>query len=266
MKHLKHILISLFLLGLPLVAILDARPPVAPQPLTTLGMGDVETLGAGWNGDSYASAKDDIHDYIYDQLGDTGYDGLDNDTVTPTRIRLKLDKLTAEPGSLTAGDVYYADEANWDPAGIGIGIAYYVLYDGANWIPLWNEDGDFYVNKSQAAVNVIPDADGIVLTAAQMNSVIVMTGAGDVDIPENMCDSATGKWLIVKSTAAHLNSITSNDATDAFVLSDGTDCGNADELDLGGAAGNQATIVCIQTNKWWVVGEIGTCVDGGGAD
>jgi hypothetical protein len=122
------------------------------------------------------------------------------------------------------------------------------------------------ITTIQGAMNVITDADGITLTAEQMNSIILMTGAGDVDIPADQCDTATGKWVTVKSTAAHLNSLTSNDASDLFVLSDGTELDAQDELDLAGAAGNQVTCTCLAVNKWYVTGEIGTCVDGGVAD
>ena len=134
------------------------------------------------------------------------------------------------------------------------------------WIKLEDERGVISVSTSQAVPNGITDADGIVLQADQMNSVITMTGAGDVDIPENQCDTATHKWLVVKSTAAHLNSVTSNDAADQFILANGTALDAQNELDLAGAAGSQVCIMCLQANEWWVTGYIGTPVDGGAAD
>ncbi|MBW2003103.1 MAG: hypothetical protein JRI72_00600 [Deltaproteobacteria bacterium] len=224
-----------------------------------------EAYSSGWDGDTGCPQKDDVYDYLH-QI-DTDDDGsLDDEELEPILLSLKLKKLTSAPGSPVAGRIYYADGTTWDPAGLGIGKAYYVIYDGSDYIPLFDEDGDWHINKIQAAMNVITDADGITLTASQMNSIIVMTGAGDVDIPADQCDTATGIWITVKSTAAHLNSLTSNDGSDQFVLSDGTVLTAGNELDLGGAAGNQVTCTCMQANKWWVTGEIGTCVDGGAAD
>jgi len=182
----------------------------------------------------------------------------------------RLTALTAEPTDEVVGDVLRADGGTWDPCGLGSANDYFVLCTAAGapgtYVALFDITGDFKFSTIQAAMKVIPDADGIILTAAQMNAIIVMTGAGDVDIPADQCDTATGKWLTVKSTAAHLNSVTSNDAADLFVLSDGTALDAQDELDLAGAAGNQVTVVCLEANKWYVTGEVGTCVDGGVAD
>lgn len=145
------------------------------------------------------------------------------------------------------------------------------IYENNRWNctnlpPGYSDPSTFSPSTIQGSMKVYTYASAQTLTASQMNSIVIMTGAGDVNIPADQCDSATGKWITIKSSAAHLNSLTSNDGTDAFVLSDGTDCGNADELDLAGAAGNQVTCVCLQANKWWVTGEIGACVDGGAAD
>lgn len=112
--------------------------------------------------------------------------------------------------------------------------------------------------------NVIVDADGIVLTV--VNSIGLGTGAGDWDIPAGLCSTATGNWFTIKSSAAHVNSLTSADASDLFVLANGTALDAGDELDTAGAAGNSCTVVCLQANKWWIVDEIGTCADGGVAD
>jgi hypothetical protein len=181
---------------------------------------------------------------------------------TPEFAYLDMTSRTSAPGTPIDGAIYKADNDTWDPITYAGVVDYWVMYDGVSYIGLWDDDGNFLISTIQAAGNVIADADGIVLTAAQMMSTIVMTGAGDVDIPADQCDSATGKWLIVKSTAAHLNSLTSNDASDLFVLSDGTELDAQDELDLAGAAGSQVTVQCLATNKWYVIGEIGTAVDG----
>ena len=161
----------------------------------------------------------------------------------------------------------------WNPCGLDVGISY--------WVTLTDDDpddvyvvyrdigGKAYFSTIQAAMKVATKAAAYDLTAADMNSIYIMTAAGDVNIPDGQCDTATGKWLTVKTKGTFLNSITSDDTTpDKFVLSNGTvlTATAGWELDLGGAAGNQATVVCLEAHTWYVTGEIGTCVDGGAGD
>jgi hypothetical protein len=117
-----------------------------------------------------------------------------------------------------------------------------------------------------AHIEPVIDADGIVLLGTQLNGIGLGTGAGDWDIPVDMCDTANGNWFTLKSSAAHVNSLTSNDASDLFVLANGTALDAGDELDTAGAAGNSCTVACLQANTWWVIAELGTCADGGVAD
>jgi hypothetical protein len=245
------------------------------------GSGDVISVGDCTDGACYDGSSDGgTYVRLYD--GDSNYGqfavpNLAGDRTytlpafTTTIIGTLLDELdrpsrTSAPGTPINGALYHCAIASWNPLGRAGSIDYWVVYDSASYVGLWDDAGDFLMSTVQAAGNVITDADGIVLVASQMMSTIVMTGAGDVDIPADQCDTVTGKWLIVKSTAAHLNSLTSNDASDQFVLSDGTALTAGNELDLAGAAGSQVTVQCLQVNKWWVIGEIGTAVDGGGAD
>lgn len=161
--------------------------------------------------------------------------------------------------------------AGIDFTGSATQISYLLfIYDDSRWNEVtlqgMSTPTTMAVSKIQAAGNVITDDDGIVLTASQMNSTILMTGAGDVDIPADQCDTATGKWLIVKSSAAHLNSLTSNDASDQFILTDGTLLTAGNEVDLAGAVASQVCVQCLAANKWYITGEIGSCSDGGAAD
>lgn len=148
--------------------------------------------------------------------------------------------------------------------------AFVIKYIPSTWVP--TDDLDSYsVSTVQAGAKIYESAGVISLTAEQMNSFIVMTGAGDVNIPENMCDDlgggeVSGAWICVESTAIHLNSITSDDGADQLVLSDGTVLAVGNELDLGGAAGNQICVTCNRVNKWKVTGVIGGDTDGGAAD
>jgi hypothetical protein len=114
---------------------------------------------------------------------------------------------------------------------------------------------------------VITDADGIALTAAQMNGVVYETSAGDVDIPDGECDAAAdvGKWIVVITDDADQNSLTSLDASNQICLGDLTDCLTAgNELDIDGT---QVSVMCIAAETWKVTGWL-TAVptDGGAAD
>ena len=135
-----------------------------------------------------------------------------------------------------------------------------ITLEDAVWKILMTEDAELKVDTIAAGMVVNTAAAGFTLTAAQMNSVWEMSGAGDVLIPADQCNSP-GKWLTVISTAAHQNAIDFVDGDDDFYLSDGSEVDGADnELLLGGAAGNLVTLLCTSTaNKWRVVGEIGTC-------
>ena len=136
------------------------------------------------------------------------------------------------------------------------------------WVEIARSTNAMSFSTMQAGVKVYTDADihaaSNVLTEAQMNSVLLMTEAGDVVLPDS-CDSATGIWITIKASAAHAVSVDVTDtAGDDFVLSDGTNVdGDANDVVLAGGAGDQGTFVCLQTGKWWVTGEIGTVADGG---
>jgi hypothetical protein len=116
----------------------------------------------------------------------------------------------------------------------------------------------------KAPLEVTPaDADGETITTDMLNTVRISSGAGDWDLPADSCDAATGNWLMVIANAAHVASITSLDTSDVFVLTDGTALTANDELDTGGAAWDSCTVMCVAANTWLVIGERGTCADGG---
>ncbi len=207
-------------------------------------------FGSGWNGDTSNSPSQNA---VYDELIQ----------YLPSLSDTDGDCLSAEPGTPVTGRFYCADANNWDPAGIGGTANYLVIYDGASYIAIVDEDGQLLVNTVQAAMNIIADNDGRSIAASEMNSIIITSGAADYDIPANQCDTVTGKWITLKVTAAVVPSLTSDDTADLFVLSDGTALDAQDELDGPGTAGSQVTVVCMAANKWYVSGEIGTWVDGG---
>jgi hypothetical protein len=237
------------------------------------GAGDVSVMTEGQLPDGTvvgADIKDDTidsPDYAADSIDNehinwADIDNLDNEGLS---LFLKLKKTTAEPTDEAVFNIYRASDP-WDPGGLGLGDTndYLVMCtatgDPGTYVNLLDDTGKWYVNTIQAAMKVGTDANGEVLTASEMNMIWEATGAGDFDIPADQCDTATGKWLTLISTAAHSNSIDFVDAADDFYLSDGSLVdGAANELVLGGAAGNMVTIVCTAANKWRITGEIGTC-------
>lgn len=95
---------------------------------------------------------------------------------------LDLSKLTGAPASPVAGKLYYADCTTWDPSGLGIGKAYYVVYDGASYIALFDEDGAWYVSS----------IDLPTLLAAQLN---------DTSSPHTLVESELKNKIISNSGA-----------------------------------------------------------------
>ena len=180
-------------------------------------------------------------------------------TGNPGLSTLLLTALTAEPTEVV-GQIYRADNDTWDPCGIDGVVDYFVICTAADtYIALWDIAGNMYFSTIQAAMKVIPDADGITLTAAQMNAVIVATNASEVQIPADQCDTVTGKWITVKQTGAYAVDIAVLDAADDIYMLDGTKIeGTTHEIQTAGASGNQITLMCIAVNEWWVTGEIGT--------
>ena len=208
------------------------------------------------------STLTDIADgIIAENLVNTAYPWADNEVADNLSLSLlKLTALAAEPTEVV-GEIYLADHTTWDPCGLDGTDPYYVICTAADtFVVLFDVAGNFYFSTIQAAMKVDTKAAAYTLTAANMNSIYIMTAAGDVDIPADQCDTATGKWITIKSSAAHSNSVDFLDAADDFYLSNGTLVdGAANELVLAGAAGSQVTLVCLQANKWWITGEIGTC-------
>jgi len=135
----------------------------------------------------------------------------------------------------------------------------------------WYEDGGKQSSESfstlQANPYFITDADGIALTSAQMRSVVYMTGAGDVDIPDGECNAAgdVGNWVCVITDDEDQNSLTSLDASNQFVIGDidaALTAGN--ELDIDGS---QVCVMCVAAEVWKVTGYVGAIpTDGGAAD
>jgi len=152
------------------------------------------------------------------------------------------------------------------------------VYETDRWIAQGYTDTVSFqsINMSsgtiQGAVKVYTDATTGVTVAdgTEMNGYYLLTNdvACDIEIPANMCDSATGYWLVVTKSVGHATvSIHSQDGSDVFILSDGTITDADDEIDLeSGTSEAMTCILCDRANHWKVTGEIGTTADGGAAD
>jgi hypothetical protein len=116
------------------------------------------------------------------------------------------------------------------------------------------------IDSIRVGIDITTDSGDVSVTAINMNTILIMTGAGDATLPD-VCDSATGEWLTVVANAGHIASIQSADTADQFVTTDGTKNTANHELDTAGGAYDYCKVVCVETNVWMVMDEIGTCVD-----
>lgn len=60
---------------------------------------------------------------------------------------LNFTLMTAAPGTPCDGCIYFADNDTWDPANIAGTNNYYVIYDGASYIAIFDEDGTFFISS-----------------------------------------------------------------------------------------------------------------------
>jgi hypothetical protein len=114
---------------------------------------------------------------------------------------------------------------------------------------------------------VVSDADGINLTDSDCGKTILMTGAGTVGFPD--CDAdLIGCGVKVGTRDASEQVVLGmygDTSSDLFVLMDGTALDANDEVDLPSGADTDNDwyeIACLETNKWYIVEEDGTCTDG----
>lgn len=116
------------------------------------------------------------------------------------------------------------------------------------------------------------DSDSTI-SAGNINKthLITDTDTHDYDIADGLCDDATdlNNWVVIRKKfdfGANTISITSNDASNIFVLDDNTDTTAGDELDMADGC-HQVCLMCFAVEYWYVTGYIGTApTDGGVAD
>ena len=78
---------------------------------------------------------------------------------TTTMIGTLLDELdrpsrTAAPGTPIDGALYHADNDTWDPATYAGTVDYWVVYDGASYIALWDDDGNWLIESLGEGIGI----------------------------------------------------------------------------------------------------------------
>jgi len=194
-------------------------------------------------------------------------------TVDFGTINLATDALDLSSGSITnlaVGGLPDGTIDNGCMADDAIGVA--DLATDAVTMDAIDADGDFAsltgdwttTGFVSAQANVQTDAAGAI--AITVNAVNYGTDSGDADIPDGACNAAAdvGNWVVLISSAADQYSLTSNDASNIFILDDLTALTAGDELDVDGS---MVCVMCIAAEYWKVTGYIDTApTDGGVAD
>lgn len=126
--------------------------------------------------------------------------------------------------------------------------------------------GDIKASGSiSGQAEVLTDTSGAITIT--VNAVNYGTDTGDADIPDGACDAAgdVGNWVVLISSAADAYSLTSDDASNQFTITDNASALTAgDELDVDGT---MVSVMCIAAELWKVTGYMGAIpTDGGEAD
>jgi len=135
-------------------------------------------------------------------------------------------------------------------------------------------DGNDIAAPAKAPVQTNADTAADHLIAhADMNQahLVTDTDTADYDIADGECNAAAdvGNWVVIIKKfdfGANTLSITSNDASNYFVLADNTDTAADHELDMPEGC-HQICLVCMAAEYWYVTGHKGIApTDGGAAD
>lgn len=158
-----------------------------------------------------------------------------------------------------------------------VGMASQVLiirftYEGTQWKSNFNggysTPNTLLINKAATKAFVVSDADGIDLTDSDCGKYILMTGAGEVGMPD--CDAdLIGCFITVEArdAAEQIELVMFGDTTnDYFELESGSDLDANDEADLAMGENNRVCVMCNETNVWSIQEIKGDVTDGGVAD
>lgn len=171
-------------------------------------------ISSNWAYDHVAASDPHTGYCLESAFGDTVGDGLlksgtnlvldltDPHTWTGTQTLpdATITKRTSAPGSPVAGTIYYADCSTWDPASLGIGKAYYVIYDGSNYIALFDEDGDWYVSSIETPTleedELNDEAGDRLLTAVELKNKIISNAGFGADSHFD-CPAFSEGWNVI---------------------------------------------------------------------
>ena len=187
--------------------------------------------------------------------------------------RLRIDTTTtSDPTDEAVGDIFIFDNDTYDPCTVA-GTTPYLAICTATGSPgtykaLVDVAGGWLIEELATKAVFVSDADGINLTDADVGKVIMMTGAGEVGMPDCDADLVGGfVTIFVRDASEQVQVVMYGDTTnDYFILKNGTALDANDEADLPTTGNQQFTFMCTEANKWNVWAEDGTVTDGGVAD
>jgi len=123
---------------------------------TKIGGGGVTSTEFGYIGD--------VTSAVQAQLNLKAAKANETFTGTHTLPAMAFTPLTAAPGSPVAGTWYYADNDTWDPITYAGTANYWVIYDGASYIGIIDEDGVWLISSLTLGGVILgdssPDAAG----------------------------------------------------------------------------------------------------------
>ena len=190
-----------------------------------------------------------------------------------TTTRLRIDTTTtSDPTDEAVGDIFIFDNDTYDPCTI-TGTTPYLAICTATGSPgtytaLVDVAGNVLIAELATKAVIVSDADGINLTDDDVGKIIMMTGAGEVGMPD--CDAGlVGGFvtIFVRDASEAVQVVMYGDTSnDYFILKDGTALDANDEADLPTTGNQQFTFMCTEANKWNVWAEDEEVTDGGAAD
>ena len=96
-------------------------------------------------------------------------------------------------------------------------------------------------------------------TTIDINEVTIATAPASYVLPDE-CDSATGAWATLIARDAELVSLAVTDSSDTINMA-GLALSADEELDSSSAVYQSVTVVCMETNEWYVTASTGTWVE-----
>lgn len=197
-------------------------------------------------------------------LEDSDINALAETLMTGGTINPVFGDLTADSVSTTGvdGNRGWVTTANTNRTPGGTSYEQYSDIAAGGWVFVNGDGVERTIGSDKPLFQT--DASGAIVIV--VNSVNYGTDTGDADIPDGACDAASdvGNWVVLISSTADQYSLTSNDASNYFILDDNTALDAGDELDIDGT---MVSVMCVEAEKWKVVGYIDTApTDGGAAD